>query len=126
MKNTDYLHWQPAYHWTEQKLRVHAFYCVLVLAISSLARERVCQAGLDLPLTAMLDELSKIREVAVIYPTGTLTHRKDHITLSRMSPRQKKLANILDIAATLNKKGQYSLFQIPQVVILFGVIAVVF
>ena len=24
MKNTDFLRWQPAHHWTDQKLRVHA------------------------------------------------------------------------------------------------------
>ena len=26
MKNTDFLHWQPAYHWTAQKLTVHGLY----------------------------------------------------------------------------------------------------
>jgi len=29
MKNQHFLHWQPAFHWTDQKLRVHGFYCVL-------------------------------------------------------------------------------------------------
>ena len=58
MKNTDFLRWQPAYHWTNQKLRVHALYCVLA-------------------------------------------HPKDHITLSRMSARQKKLAQALEIGETL-------------------------
>ena len=52
-------------------------------------------------LPALLAELTNIREVAVIYPHGTLAHPKDHITLSRMTPKQRKLAEILNIAQTL-------------------------
>ena len=32
-KDTDYLSFQPPYHWTDQKLHIHAFYCVLALAL---------------------------------------------------------------------------------------------
>ncbi len=105
MKNTDFLRWQPAYHWTNQKLRVHALYCVLALLVASLARKVAFEAGINLPLHAFLKELSAIREVAVIYPPGTLAHPKDHITLSRMSARQKKLAQALEIGETLRQKG---------------------
>ena len=105
MKNTDFLRWQPAHHWTNQKLRVHALYCVLALLIASLARKVAFDAGINLPLHAFLKELSAIREVAVIYPPRTLAHPKDHITLSRMSARQKKLAQALEIGETLRQKG---------------------
>jgi len=101
MKNVDFLRWQPAYHWTNQKLKVHGLYCVLALLLATLARKVAVQAGLDLSLHALLDELSAIREVAVIYPQGPLAHRKDHITLSRMSPTQRKLADALEIATAL-------------------------
>lgn len=101
MKNADFLHWQPAYHWTNQKIKVHGLYCVLALLLATLARKIAVQAHIDLTLPALLDELTAIREVAVIYPQGTLAHPKDHITLSRMSLKQKKLAQALDIAAAL-------------------------
>jgi len=101
MKNIDFLHWQPAYHWTDQKIKVHGFYCVLALLLSTLARKLAVGAGIELALPAMLKELSDIREVAVIYPKGTMAHRKDHITLSRMSPRQRKLADCLEIGLVL-------------------------
>ena len=103
MKNTNFLHWQPACHWTDQKIRVHAFYCVLALLLATLARKTAVLAGIDLTLPALLKELTAIREVAVIYPDGTLAHRKDHITLSRMSPRQRKLAQCLQIANILGR-----------------------
>jgi transposase len=101
MKNIHFLHWQPAYHWTDQKIRVHGFYCVLALLLTSLARQIAIGAGIHISLITLLKELSAIREVAVIYPPGTLAHRKDHITLSRMSPRQKKLADSLQIGNIL-------------------------
>ena len=101
MKNVDFLRWQPAYRWTEQKLKVHGFYCVLAFLLATLARKLACQAGLELTLPALLEELTAIREVAVIYPQGTLAHPKDHITLSRMSSTQRKLADALDIATAL-------------------------
>jgi transposase len=105
MKNVDYLRWRPSFHWTDGKLRVHALYCVLALLLSSLARQEAAKSGVDLTLRALLDELTNIREVAVIYPSGTLAHRKDHVTLSRMSPRQKKLARILEIDNILYPEG---------------------
>lgn len=101
MKNVDFLRWQPAHHWTDQKLCVHALYCVLALLLASLARKVAFEAGVDLTLPALLKELSAIREVAVIYRPGTLAHAKDHITLSRMSARQKKLAQALEIEKIL-------------------------
>ena len=105
MKNVDYLRWRPSHHWTDGKLRVHTLYCVLGLLLSSLARQQAAGAGIDLTLPGLLEELTKIREVAVVYPEGTLAHRKDHITLSRMSPRQKKLAQALEIGKILHPNG---------------------
>ena len=101
MKHVDFLRWQPAYHWTDQKLRVHGLYCVLALLLATLARKVAFQVGVDISLPALLEELSAIREVAVIYPPGTLAHRRDHMTLSRMSSTQRKLAEVLEIATVL-------------------------
>jgi len=67
MKNRDYLRWQPAFHWTDQKLDVHSFYCVLALLFTALARKTACEAGIDISLPVLLDELSSIKEVAVIH-----------------------------------------------------------
>lgn len=98
MKNVHFLSWQPAYHWTDQKIRVHAFYCVLALTLATLAGKVASEGGVDITLPALLKELSSIREVAVIYPADAPVRPKDHVTLSRMSPRQRKLAELLGIA----------------------------
>lgn len=95
MKNVRFLRWQPAYHWTDQKLKVHAFYCVLALLLCSLAHKELRQAQIDISLTTMLKELCAIKQVALLYPEGA--GLKSHITLSRMTPRQRKLAEVLQI-----------------------------
>lgn len=95
MKNTDYLRWQPAYHWTDQKLRVHGFTCVLALLLSSLAHKIVLQSGTKITIPALLKDLSSIREVALLYPPGT--PQKSHITVSRLSARQKRLSQLLGV-----------------------------
>jgi len=99
MKNVRFLRWQSAHHWTDQKLRFHAFYCVLALLVSSLAHKEVRQAGIEISLPSLLKELSAIRQIALLYPPGS--GAKSHITLSRMSPRQKNLAEILQIQALI-------------------------
>jgi len=95
MKNVDFLRWQPAYHWTDQKLRVHGFYCVLALLLCSLAHKIVQENRVKITIPALLKDLSAIREVALFYPSGT--SQKSQITVSRMSPRQKKLSQLLDV-----------------------------
>lgn len=99
MKNRDYLRWQPAYHWTDQKLDVHSLYCVLALLFATLARKTACDAGIDISLPALLDDLSFIKEVAVIHSQDGRV--KADVTLSRMTPRQKKLAELFDIGSLL-------------------------
>lgn len=99
MKNRDYLRWQPSFHWTDQKLDVHSLYCVLALLFATLARKTACEAGIDISLHALLDELSSIKEVALVYSQDGRI--KADLTLTRMTPRQKKLAEIFEIGNLL-------------------------
>ncbi|MEW6524971.1 MAG: hypothetical protein AB1445_15805 [Bacillota bacterium] len=48
LKDPYFVSWSPMFHWTDQKIRVHAFYCVLALALTSLLQREVHQLGLDL------------------------------------------------------------------------------
>jgi hypothetical protein len=38
MKNPHFLGWSPMFHWTDSKIRVHAFYCVSALTLTSLSQ----------------------------------------------------------------------------------------
>lgn len=100
MKNRDYLRWQPAFHWTDQKIRVHTFYCVLALLLATLARKTAWEAGIEVSLAVLLDDLSAMKEVALLYPddNGKL---KAQFTMNKMSPRQKKFADLFRIGEIL-------------------------
>lgn len=101
MKNRDYLHWQPSFHWTDQKIKIHSLYCVLALLMATIAHKTAVENGIDITLLQMLDELQEIREVALI-PAGKDSSKvKSKIVLSRMSPRQKRLSEALEIHTAL-------------------------
>ncbi len=101
MKNKDYLHWQPEFHWTDSKIKVHGLYCVLAMLLANLTHRETVQKGLDLSLIEMIDELNDIREVALISKEATKKSEKNQLAMSRMSLRQKKLTEILEIPVAL-------------------------
>jgi len=100
MKNREYLRWQPSFHWTDQKMEVHTWYCVLALLFATLLRKTAHDAGLELSIQTLLDDLSSIREVVLLYP-GKNNKMSAQFTMSRMSPRQKKISEALDIGKIL-------------------------
>ena len=46
LKDRHVVSFSPMFHWTDQKIRVHVFYCVVALAIAHLMRRQAAQAGL--------------------------------------------------------------------------------
>jgi transposase len=98
MKHPHYLGWSPMFHWTDSKIRVHAFTCVLALTLSSLLQRTLHQGGIDLSIPRMLELLGGIRETLVIYPRKR--GQKKHPTkasLSTLSDEQQKLLKILQL-----------------------------
>ncbi len=96
MKNPHFVSWHPLGHWTDQKIRVHAFYCVLALLLSSLLRRTLAQKEILLSIPRMLAELSQIQEVALFYRTPD-SHTQPVISYSQMSTLQKQLLQVLDL-----------------------------
>lgn len=94
MKCDEYLHWQPMFHWTDSKIRVHAFYCVLALLLVSVLTKQLHDAGLSLPPEQILDLLSDMDETVVFYSKKNGTH-DTQTTYSKLKPRQKKILEIL-------------------------------
>lgn len=97
MKDPHFLSWTPVFHWTDQKIRVHAFYCILALTLTALLRRELHQQGIELSIPALLETLSAIHEVAVIYPKTEGRRYKDHMTLTERNPLQQKLMDVLHL-----------------------------
>jgi len=99
MKNPHFLGWSPMFHWTDSKIRVHAFYCVLALTLTSLLQRRLHQHGLDLSLSHMMELLGGVEEVLLIYPRRPGENRPRTVTcLSEQDAEQKQLLEALNLS----------------------------
>ena len=93
--------WWPLHHWTDSKIRVHAFYCTLALLLRALALRRLRQEGLSLSMPRFLSELEAVREVVNIYPKkrGQKKARQQSV-LTKTSELQDQILKILAIRKT--------------------------
>ena len=98
MKNPHFLGWSPMFHWTDSKIRVHAFYCVLALTLTSLLQRTLHQQGLDLSLSRMMELLGGIEEVLLIYPRQQgQKHPRTATCLSERDAEQDQLFQVLEL-----------------------------
>lgn len=94
MKNPHFVSWRPLHHWTDQKIRVHAFYCVLALLLSSLLRRTLAKKGLDLSIVKIFSTLSKIKEVVLLY-RGSASRTSPVISYTQLTSLQQQLLETL-------------------------------
>jgi len=98
MKNPHILGWNPRLHWTDQKIRVHAFYCVAALTLVSLLRRELAAKGMSISAENLMEQLNGIRETACVYPQGKGRPPKLSYSMSRLNKTQKKLYDLLKLA----------------------------
>jgi transposase len=96
MKNPHFVSWRPMFHWTDQKIRVHAFYCVLALMLSSLLRRTLAQKGFDISIPRIFEVLSKIKEVALLYRSAE-SKLKPVITYSHRNALQNNIVKAFNL-----------------------------
>jgi transposase len=96
MKDPWHVSFRPAFHWTDQKLRVHALYCVLALLLCSLLRRELHGKGIPLSVNRILEILGTIREVQVLLTTGRGRPRTRR-THSATEPLAVELMNALNL-----------------------------
>lgn len=98
MKNPHFLGWSPMFHWTDSKIQVHAFYCVLALLLTSLLRRELARKGVPLSINHMLEELGGIRETLVVYPRRQGQRKFPTATcLTRMTALAQRLFSLLGL-----------------------------
>jgi transposase len=70
-KNTHYLAARPIYHWTDQKIRVHLFCCVLALLLTHTIWQQATHAGIAASPQRLLDTLAELDQIELVYaPAG--------------------------------------------------------
>ena len=102
MKDPHWVSFSPMFHWTDDKMRAHVFYCVLALMLASLLHRKVVQAGMQLSLKVLLEELTAVKEVINIYSPEGKTRagrpRAEYV-LTERSPRQEQMCELFDLHA---------------------------
>jgi transposase len=97
LKDPHVVGFSPMFHWTESKIRVHVFYCVLALAVAHLMRRQAHQAGLDLSVRQLLTNLAGIQETVLLYPTGNKGRPRAQRILTDTDPTQARLFDLFDL-----------------------------
>lgn len=98
MKDTDHLNVRPLRHWTDHQIKVHAFYCVLALRLSTLLQRELHEQGLDLSVDRMLDGLSDVKQVINIYSKkGDAKKETKTFSLSQRDAEAQKMMDILKL-----------------------------
>jgi hypothetical protein len=68
LKDGDWLGWGPMHHWTDSKIRVHAFYGVLGISLLKYLQREAQAAWPGLSVDQLLEELREIQQVVLLYP----------------------------------------------------------
>jgi transposase len=68
LKAGDWLNWQPMYHWTDSKIRVHAFYCLLGLSLLHYVLRQAQTFWPQLTVEKLQEELGEIQQFVLLYP----------------------------------------------------------
>ncbi len=78
------------FHFTESKIRVHVFYCVLALMLARLMVRKTDHAGMHLNLRGLADTLAGIEETLMLYQ-GKRGWPRARRMLTEIDPTQRRL-----------------------------------
>ncbi|MDA8037662.1 MAG: IS1634 family transposase [Actinomycetota bacterium] len=96
MKDPKVVSFSPMFHFTEQKIRVHIFYCVLALMVARLMVREANQAGSHLSVRALLSNLAGIQETLLLYQ-GERGRPRARRMLTEMNATQRSLYDLFGL-----------------------------
>ena len=98
MKDPNVVSFSPMYHWTEQKIHVHAFYCVLALMTARLMVREAERAGMHMSVGKLLEALAGIEETVLLYQGERGRPRARRVT-TEMDGTQERLYDLFGLGA---------------------------
>ncbi len=98
LKDGDWLGWGPMYHWTDRKIRLHAFYCMLGISLLQHLHKQAQAAWNGISMEQLLEELHQIQQFVLLYPPqGTKGPNRVATVLSKQTLPQQALAKTLGL-----------------------------
>ena len=91
------------FHWSESKIRVHVFYCVLALTVTRLMIREADRAGMHMSVRELLARLAGIQETVLLYQGETGRPRARRM-LSEQDATQSRLYELFGLDAYAPKR----------------------
>jgi len=88
MKDTKHLTVRPMFHWTDEKIRVHIFTCVLAYRLCSLLVRELDEMGITISIDRMIDEMSRIKRIHTFFGDINKPERVSSFTLGNEVAQQ--------------------------------------
>ena len=108
LKNPYHLALKPQFHWTDQKIKVHFFICVLGYLLASIVwHQAKVHAQFKGTLDTLLDTLNNIRLATVLEETKTRGRVKTTYKLEEMSDEENLIMNALGIKDLQNNRLKF-------------------
>jgi len=98
LKDGDWLGWGPMPHWTDSKIRVHAFSCLLGISLLKSLQRDAHGAWPGLSVEQLVEELRGIQQVVLLYPPqGEKGPCRTATVLTKQSLTQQLLTTTLGL-----------------------------
>lgn len=98
LKEGDWLHWGPMFHWTDSKIRVHAFYCLLGISLLRYVHKQAAAVWPGLSTEQLIAELQQIQQFHLLFPPqGEKGPNRLATVLSKQSLAQQALSEALGL-----------------------------
>jgi len=104
LKDGDWLGWCPMYHWTDSKIRIHAFYGMLGVSLLKYIHKQAQSAWPGLSLEQLLQE-RQIQQFVLFYPSqGEKGPPRAPMVRSKQTFPQQALAKTLGLEDLAKQK----------------------
>jgi len=96
MKDPKVVSFSPMFHFTDHKIRVHAFYCVLALIVARLMVRHADHNGIHISVRELLETLAGIQETVLLYQ-GERGRPRARRMLTEIDPTQQRLYDLFGL-----------------------------
>jgi transposase len=86
---------RPQYHWTDQKIKVHTFMCMVGMLLTQLLRKISCEAGFSYSSDKIIEMLSGVRQAEIVTITDLKGKPSKQIQLEEMDEEVSNLYSAL-------------------------------
>ena len=98
LQDSDWLGWGPMYHWSDSKIRVHAFYCMFGISLLQYLHKQAEAVWPGLSMEELIEQLRQIQQFQLLYPPqGKKGPPRAATILSKQTLPQQCLAQALEL-----------------------------